>query len=382
MTQTIDRPLVIIGASARAAAFSALRAGFAPLGADQFADADLRRRAIVRQVPLEPNELLNVLQNFPPGPWIYTGGLENRPALVGRIAEERPLYGNCGETLQRVRDPARWTGSLREAGLCVPPWQPTANGLPRDGSWLRKKRDGSGGRHVSRWDDRAHHSRDGRRWYFQQLVDGTPASAVYVSAAGRARLLGVTEQLTGCSWCHAKGFAYAGSLGPLRLGETTRADFESIGTRLVECFGLVGLFGVDAIINPQGVWPVEINPRYTASIEVLEWALGIRAIEMHVAACAAATLPEKVPQATECWCGKAIVYARQEAVARESLVESLLAEVDDRSWPRLADIPAAGTMICRGHPVLTVLARRESRAELEAALRQSVARIEGELYDD
>lgn len=381
MTLPGEKSLVILGASARAAAFSALRAGFTPLCGDRFTDADLRRRACVRRMQLEPNELLQRLGDFPQGPWMYTGGLENQPALVSRIAERRPLYGNHGEVISRVRDPAQWTRSLADAGLCVPPWQPTADGLPRDGRWLRKSRHGSGGRHVIRWDHRGDGQSD-ERWYFQQHVRGTSVSAVYVSAGGHARLLGVTEQLIGCPWCHAAEFAYAGSLGPLPIDHGGREVFESIGARLTECFGLVGLFGVDAILARGCIWPVEINPRYPASVEVLEWAAGIRAIEMHVAACRTAALPAEVPSTVDRWCGKAIVYARQTAVAHEAFVQSLLDESDDRPWPPFADIPAAGTLIRQGQPVLTVLARGESRSRLEAALRQGVARIERDLYGD
>src|SRR5205807_295367 len=79
--------LLIFGASARAAAFSALRAGLRPWCADLFADADLAARAPVRRVTGRyPADFLRHLDAAPPGPWIYTGGLENRPYLVERMA--------------------------------------------------------------------------------------------------------------------------------------------------------------------------------------------------------------------------------------------------------------------------------------------------------
>src|SRR5437660_693977 len=86
--------LLIVGASARAAAFSALRAGLEPWCLDQFADADLCARcpAVLVRPRLYPRGLVALARKAPPGPWLYTGGLENRPRLVRRLTRERPLW--------------------------------------------------------------------------------------------------------------------------------------------------------------------------------------------------------------------------------------------------------------------------------------------------
>src|SRR6516225_6871027 len=103
-----DLPLLIAGASARAAAFSALRAGLRPACADLFADADLRACCPVRRVePRDyPREFLDLPELADPGPWLYTGGLENRPELIEQIAHRRqPLWGNPAPLLRLARDP-------------------------------------------------------------------------------------------------------------------------------------------------------------------------------------------------------------------------------------------------------------------------------------
>src|SRR5437016_5423412 len=87
--------LLIVGASTRAAAFSALRAGLTPWCADLFVDADLQRRCPVERVaPQEyPQCFIAIAANGPPGPWMYTGALENQPAMIETIARRRPLWG-------------------------------------------------------------------------------------------------------------------------------------------------------------------------------------------------------------------------------------------------------------------------------------------------
>src|SRR5262245_28665656 len=61
--------LLIFGASVRAAAFSALRAGMRPWCADLFADADLRGRCPAMQLPGRyPLDFLKLIDSEVPGP--------------------------------------------------------------------------------------------------------------------------------------------------------------------------------------------------------------------------------------------------------------------------------------------------------------------------
>src|SRR5688500_11055714 len=113
----MTRRLTIVGASARAAAFSAQSAGFEPRCADLFADTDLAAICAVEQVRDYPNGLRAVLQSSEDCPWIYTGALENYPDLVDELAAIRPLYGNRGRALQSARDPQLWSRALIDEGL-------------------------------------------------------------------------------------------------------------------------------------------------------------------------------------------------------------------------------------------------------------------------
>src|SRR5215471_13660301 len=102
-----DEHLIIVGASTRAAAFSALRAGLKPWCIDLFADADLRAKCPVMQIPRQqyPHGLAEMIrQHAPPGPWMYTGGLENYPQVLHEISQDRFLLGAGEITVQQVRD--------------------------------------------------------------------------------------------------------------------------------------------------------------------------------------------------------------------------------------------------------------------------------------
>ena len=86
LSRRSTQPLAIVGASVRAAAMSALRAGLAPVAVDLFADADLRALCPAERVTSYPRGLAEWLADAPAGAWLYTGGLENHPVLVASMA--------------------------------------------------------------------------------------------------------------------------------------------------------------------------------------------------------------------------------------------------------------------------------------------------------
>lgn len=380
--------LLILGASARAAAFSALRAGFRPVCGDLFADSDLRAACPVTAIERYPAELAEVASAAPAGAWLYTGGLENYPKLVDRVSRSRELLGVGGDVLRRVRDPFLVAEALRRAGLPAPECRPSAAGLPTDGSWLVKGRRSSGGGLVAAWrGEQTVRAQPG--WCFQKRIAGESQAAVFVAAAAEARLVGVTEQLLACESPAENplplgegvgdAFRYSGSLGPVPLTTVQRERFEQIGNVLAREFGLTGLFGVDCIVAGDGIWPVEVNPRYTASVEVLERAIGVSAIEWHVAACRETRLPQDaLPTTSGMWFGKTIVYAPTTSGTKDYVVGGELtaewqAANADSLWPRFADLPAPGTKVAAGQPVFTLFASAGDRQTLREQLAREAA---------
>ena len=97
----------------------------------------------------------------------------------------------------------------------------------------------------------------------------------FILPAGRRRaLLGVTRQIIGEPWLGAHGFQYAGSIGPWPISEAHLATLDRHRQRTGERFELVGLFGVDFMLDGEEVWTIEVNPRYTASVEIVERCTG------------------------------------------------------------------------------------------------------------
>lgn len=380
--------LILIGASVRAAAFSALRAGFVPWCVDLFADRDLRARCEARRLRGEyPAGFDEAMEDAPDAPWMYTGGLENAPALVDRLAGRRGLLGNGGSVLRCVRRPELLVEVARSVGLPAP----RVGTETVMGRWLVKPRGGAGGLGIRFAAGTT--AANTERFYLQEYVEGTAVSAVYVGHARGAELVGVTRQLVGESFLRAEGFLYCGSVGPLPVKAELRCRLTRLGEVLVEASGMRGVFGVDGILRAGEFWPVEVNPRYPASVEVLEHALGVRVIQRHweavtggggsLAEGEGAGAPrnggDEVGQGV---IGRAVLYARETLTISESDLwrEDARGERPVEELPQFADLPGVGERIEVGHPVLTYFVRGGDEAECQALLEERAARIEADLY--
>lgn len=380
-------PLLILGASTRAAAGSAIRAGLDPYAADLFCDDDLRQMTGgAKRSDDYPLDLPSLARSCPPSAWMFTGGLENYPQIVEAISAERVLWGVPADSIQRVRDPWQLSRRLRQCGLLCPEILPaeqydlTAGGPP--GRWIRKpyRSAGGGNMHLVPAGGNAFpvvdstsapRQRDSK-YYLQRFVDGPSQSAVFVAAGGAAGLLGVTRQLVGAAWTGATGFRYAGSIGPLQPNPAQQSQWSRIGDCLASGFDLQGLFGVDAIVDDRGIWTIEVNPRYSSSIEVLEFGLGVNALNDHVAACRDGRLTDRRPAPAPRFRGKAVIYAAGDVWIDDAFVQAARQANAGHAWPVIADIPTAAQTIQAGRPVATVFASGDRLADIEPRLRDIV----------
>jgi predicted ATP-grasp superfamily ATP-dependent carboligase len=193
----------------------------------------------------------------------------------------------------------------------------------------------------------------------QALVEGVSASAAFVADGRRSVVLAWTAQL------HSPGgFRYAGNVMPLGGPAAAREEIVAIAEALTREYGLRGLNGVDFVLRGSRPVVLEVNPRYCASMELIERASGTSVFGLHVAACRG-ELPADVELPPGVW-GKAIVYATRTVAAPDTT--AWLAE-------GVRDVPHPGDVIRAGHPICTVLASAPTREACEAALRAEAARI-------
>jgi predicted ATP-grasp superfamily ATP-dependent carboligase len=373
--------LLIVGASVRAAAHSALRAGLRPVAIDRFADEDLKSRCPTRHADSYPQGLLRESGRAGPdqltnAAWMYTGGLENFPAIIDAISTKRRLLGNSGDVVRVVRDPWKLAATLASRSFRVPELRRDEL-RPVAGTWLRKPFRSGGGNGIHRLTSSAvERRRPGRRThYLQQYISGPTLGAVFVAANHQAELLGVTAQLVGSPWAGAEGFQYVGSIGPLLLPTSQQQSLMAIGNYLAEQFHLIGLFGIDFILCDRELWTLEVNPRYTASVEILERALGVHALQPHVDACTQQKLPTSTTRQVNRLFGKATVYARCTFPIANQLSTWIGKQNESQLWPQVADIPPVESIIEHGQPICTVFAEGEEIETVESRLKELTAKV-------
>jgi len=141
----------------------------------------------------------------------------------------------------------------------------------------------------------------------------------------------------------------------VQLERKIRKQFERIGETLQSVFAVRGLIGVDAVIADNEVWTVEVNPRYTASVEILERAGQTGLISQHASVFGLDCDVRPCRTDTSMMHGKAICYAEKPLVMTRPFLEWVQkVNLEDGTWPQLADIPTVGSSIGKGQPVLTI----------------------------
>lgn len=409
--------LGIIGASVRAAAESALRGGFRVRGIDQFADRDC---APTVENGRDFSECEGWLDRQRGGctdlAWMYVGGLENSPDLVDRLARKSPLLGIGGDRLRRLRNPEHLLRVLRAGGFNMPemalePTQVRVDESP--GRWLLKRRHSAAGRGIAYWNATTRVSTE--NCYLQREILGQSRSGAYLAEADQCRLLGVFDGLPPEPQTGAQPFWYAGSLGPRPLTPIEFAYWHALGQWIWQAFSLRGLFGVDAMVEHAiGVnagdaitgepdpLVLEVNPRLTASMELLDRVDGSSIVAKHVQACLGDQIdppdastatstgirrnaaPRAEPTASPCH-AKAILYATRPTSISASLSDAWMGRKQSphlRTRNAIADIPWPGSRIERGAPIVTVFGGGPSLQQARTDLREQIQTVRREIDAD
>jgi predicted ATP-grasp superfamily ATP-dependent carboligase len=349
---------------------SAARAGYEVIALDAFGDLDLERWATARSlprdlgVPFSARAAARLARDVDCERVAYVASFENHPRAVRALAAGRELLGNPPAVLERVRDPLLLARALGRRGFPVPEVRASPPAAGR-GRWLIKPRASGGGHGIAAWRSGAALPRHS---VLQERITGVPGSIVFAAAGRRALPLGLSRQLIGGGAFGAGRFRYAGSIlagaGDPQFAEdeTLLAAATHLAQAVTEEFDLVGVNGIDFVARDGVPVPVEVNPRYSASMELVERAYGISMFELHMRACRGELSDFDLAGARRgaAALGKAIVYARHAISAGETS-----AWLGDDS---VRDVPHPGERISRRRPICTIFAAGTDAAACADAL--------------
>lgn len=378
--------VLIDGFSTRAAAWSVVRAGLRPVLFDQCLDFDLPSLA------LKSEQTTEFWKKIPRSiPFLPIGGWENRLEELQQIADQRPIWGNSAMVMQNIRDPISLQQTMKI-------WQYQSlevrmSGRPDNVSqlkWIRKSRSATGGFAISLVSDEISDLEE-NGFYEQEYIAGPVYSAQFCSFLNSqpqpTEFLGLTKQQTGCPELPDFPFAYTGTIGTARneelfelelsLAKRVVLEIQEIGLRLAQEYDLRGLWGFDFILKDDRPAVIEVNPRYTAAMEVLELATGESFLDLLLANSSSFMRTNFRNDSTKpAVIGKAFLFARSELQLSNNwnwlpIIQELGGLSQNYSaWeiPQISDLPQPGKRFTTGEPICTVWATGKTIRNCEEQL--------------
>ncbi|MFN3191900.1 MAG: ATP-grasp domain-containing protein [Aureliella sp.] len=396
--------LCAIGFSCRGLVEAIHAAGFPAMAIDHFGDHDLRLhcheapRVISWEFdPLDPDskssrtfctQLRAAIGGLPSNAcFVLAGGTENLGALFSGVFDSPDSQARRGTTalapsgqqVELLRDPENLALWCEDLDVGFPSTVSVADKVHNFGTdfvgggerrWLQKTRFSGGGIGVFELSAASLPTQSGV--YIQQYVPGVVLGVTFCLTPQNAPImLGATRALTYEDWPGPLPFIYRGTVGPLVLAERTCEQLSRLASRIQERTGLRGWLQMDIVMSPDGrLWLLEINPRWTAGMEVLARS-GTNPVLSHLAAYgvtlnrAGDALDAATREQPGAMSAKAILYADRDYDLSVDDVKRLQ-DLRQQSPSRFADIPSihqidalAGVIrVPSGHPICTLRAER------------------------
>ncbi len=374
-----------------------MRAGYSPVCFDLFADADLAAMATVKAIPLAdwPFAILPYLKSFFGMPFLYTGGLENHPGFLDQVAKTQPFWGNTPDIYQPLRDPFYLNLTLQSHGIRFPELGQNREKIPDGDDWLLKPLASAGGMGIRQLSfDSANHSEKWKcpqGYYAQKRIPGEDISVSFLLNRLGPRVLMVSRGNPLREDLGVPGMGYAGN-------HFAGTDWQPLDEGILEKLGgllwnqgLRGLVGVDGKIDDQGhFFLLEVNPRYTASMELGEMGLNIPFAKLHVdcftspvgddKSANSATNKTKFPHPDNTPRTKSIFYARKNVHFSPDIKwPEKWISLEERHQVTLCDLPSPGTIVAKGAPILTIIEKGTPWANLRERFRPILEDLRNQL---
>ena len=368
------QPFLVAGATCRPVARSMIEAGFACRAIDLFADWDTQAICAVEQAASMAAIEQRAIETLGGNRLVLASGGENFAFIQGDKPDQAmndSLLGSNIAAIRRARDPFFLQQILNDAG--IPTLKVQRNRPPND-QWIWKPFQSGGGTGVRRLstpatssDTRPPLSQNG---YFQQFQTGPVIGAAFLADNESCEVFALSNQLVGR--IGQNEFTWVGASLLSSFPQEPQQQIAKIGRAVAKRTGLIGWFGIDFILDcDQQPLMIEVNPRYTSTMEIWERQTGRSLFALHHKACHGTPLSNlTLPGKTKPGAGiivKSYLYNRNSSklplhVTKE-VFEKLVAATDCSNENFITDVPNIGTQIGVGDPVCTTWIARDNSSE-------------------
>ena len=218
-----------------------------------------------------------------------------------------------------------------------------------DIQFILKPVKGSGGYDVNLLNNGIDIEFGDNEFILQEYVSGTSLSSSVLSSENETKTVTNTRLLTMNDFGDENSFIYVGNILPL-TDKSIMSDVKDINNineelkdtseSLIDKFNLIGSNGVDYILNENGLYVIEINPRLQGTFECTEKTFGINMLEAHIRACQGEVM--EIPKA-QCYTYKKIVYSPTRMKYRPMDLDNIY------------DLPHIGSITEKDEPLLTII---------------------------
>lgn len=174
----------------------------------------------------------------------------------------------------------------------------------------------------------------------QEKLTGLNLSSSVLATGNESKTILTSQQIIGDKdLCQKEPYGYCGNIAPLTNGDIAW-EISKAAEEIIDYLKLIGSNGVDFILNDEGLFVIEVNPRIQGTMECAEHSLNINMAEAHIRACQGDLMD--VPQPSS-FAVKMIVHARERSQA------------GNLGFKDVYDLPAENVIIELGEPVVTLL---------------------------
>lgn len=292
--------LTAVGFSTRALVQCAKREGMAVRSFDCCGDRDTLKLACDARL-IELSDLSWIKSLEPSTRVLLAGGLEDSAEALELLSQVDPTI--IPEQYRQMRDWRNWRRWSSASGIKFPstypiedwpgaqaasPIGPTNDATQANQRWLWKKQRSAGGLGVKFVDLekltdlsflRANLSSESG--VLQEYVTGKSIGVSFLSSHHGTVILGVAESipLQPHIW---SDFIYRGSIAPVGIPPLVKSLLQEFANCVSSSTGWCGLWQADFLLSESELYLIEINPRWTASMELIVYGYDFPLVTWHV----------------------------------------------------------------------------------------------------
>ena len=190
---------------------------------------------------------------------------------------------------------------------------------------------------------------DSENYILQEYIDGINLSSSILGSKENKKTIMNSRLLTENDFKNNNSYIYIGNILPLTKESSLSniGNIDEINKQMIETsqnlaykFNLIGSNGVDYILNENGLYVIEVNPRIQGTFECVEKSLQINMLDAHIKSCMNESV--EIPKA-KYYSYKKIIY---------SPCRNKYSKID---LDNIYDLPHIGTITEKSEPLLTII---------------------------